>query len=339
VEIEAVVEVLRSGWLVRGKVTERFERALAEELGVKRVVCTNSCTSALYLALKAVGVGPGHEVITTPLTFSATANAIAMTGAKVVFADVDPETLCLDPVCALDAVTAKTRAILPVHLYGNVADLSAGDDVDIPIVTDAAQALGAKTRWGEHISCFSFHASKNITTGEGGAVATDSEELAKMIDIWSQQGIRKDGVHDWQVDWGFKFQMNDIQAALGMPQLRRLKGIVQDRRHMVRRYDELLEGTDVEPVWHGPDSACNLYTVLLPRNRDKVLQAMQRRGHEVRVRYRPLHLEPFWKSSGLRLPVAEAMGERILSLPLHADLSNDDIHAVVKDLKEVLHAA
>lgn len=335
-ERERLIGVLNSGWLVRGKVTEEFEHNLERETGAKRIICTNSCTAALYLALRASGVGPGCEVITSPLTFSATANAIHMTRAKVVFADVDPETLCLDPAMALQEANVLTRAIVPVHLFGNIAKRPPILD-GVRVVEDAAQALGATKQWGQSPACFSFHASKNITTGEGGAVATNDEELARKMTIWSQQGIQRDGVTDPQVDWGFKFAMSDVQAALGIPQLMRLGELVRARRHRIRLYDELLEGSEAESIKHGPNSACNLYTVLVPPGkRDKALQEMQRRGHEVRVRYRPLHLEPFWRSPRWNLPVAERQGARILTLPLYADLPKESIHAVAKDLKEVL---
>lgn len=344
-EALSVAEVIRSGWLVRGPKVEQFERLLEGVTGAKRVVATNSCTAALYLALKAVGVGPGDEVITTPLTFAATANAVWMAGATPVFADVEPDSLLLDPDSVRDKVTSSTAAVVPVHLYGNPCDMDrirrVAGKCGIGVVEDAAQALGASQEGlpvgtAPNPVCFSFHAAKNITTGEGGAVAVPDLEMAEKILRWSHQGIEKFPVEK-VVDAGFKFSMCDVQAAIGIPQVPNLVEYVGLRSRAFARYREDLPDVEFVASPHGV-SAYNMCTVLVPE-RDRILKALADK-HEVRTRFPPLHLEPYYRQTlcyrAGDLPVAEAQADRLLNLPLHQAIRMDEVDRVADDLGRFL---
>jgi dTDP-4-amino-4,6-dideoxygalactose transaminase len=365
-EVDAVVSVLESGWLTTGPRVRELEAAMAAYTGARFAIALNSCTAALHLSLLAAGVGPGDEVITTPLTFCATANAIIHTGATPVFADIARDTMNLDPAAVEAAITERTIAIIPVHFAGRPADMSALRALaarhDLVVIDDAAHALGAQIedrRIGSiaDLSCFSFHATKNATTGEGGMVTTDSAAWADRIRILALHGMSRDAwarytrdgsPHYEVVAAGFKYNMMDIQAALGLQQLARFDALQQRRARIWQRYDEALVGLPIHrPLWPEPRTvhARHLYTILVDRDecgvtRDELIAALRERGIGTSVHFRALHLHPFYAANQGRgrgaFPHAEYVSDRTLSLPLWADMPDEAVTRVVEALTELL---
>jgi dTDP-4-amino-4,6-dideoxygalactose transaminase len=367
-ELDAVIAVLQSGWLTTGPRVREFEAAVAAYTGARFAIAVNSCTAALHLSLLAAGIGPGDEVITTPLTFCATANAIIHTGATPVLADISRDTMNLDPAAVEAAITDRTAAIIPVHFAGRPAEMAAlralATAHGLALIDDAAHALGAEIdgrRIGStaDLSCFSFHATKNVTTGEGGMVTTNSAEWSERIRVLALHGMSRDAwarytregtPHYDVVAAGFKYNMMDIQAALGLQQLARF-GMLQHRRARVwERYDEALAGLPIHrPLAPEPNTvhARHLYTILIDRDecgmtRDAVFGALRERGIGTSVHFRALHLHPFYAQSREyghsrgEFPHAEYISDRTLSLPLSADLRDDEVARVVEALTELL---
>ena len=370
VEEEAeIVATLRSGWLTTGPRTKEFERRFADYVGAKHAIGLTSCTAALHISLVALGVGPGDEVITTPITWAATANVIVHTGATPVFADVLPETLCIDPASVASLITERTKAVIPVDYAGQPCDLAAlralTEPRGIAIVEDAAHAIetvyqGGKVGSLATTTCFSFYATKNLTTGEGGMVTTDDDALAEQLRILSLHGISRDawkrystsGFKRYQiVAAGFKYNMFDLQAALGLCQLDRLSGMHANRERLVTRYRELLAGVPgvrmVQQVQREGDvNAFHLLPIVLEgageAERDQLMGAIQAEGIGVGIHFPAVHLEPFYRETyGQRpgtCPVAEAFSAATLSLPLYPSLSEADQDDVVVALAKVLQA-
>jgi dTDP-4-amino-4,6-dideoxygalactose transaminase len=363
--VDAVVAVLQSGWLTTGPRVREFEAAVAAYTGARFAVAVNSCTAALHLSLLAAGVGPGDEVITTPLTFCATANAIIHTGATPVLADIDRETMNLDPCAVEAAINDRTAAIVPVHFAGRPAEMLAlrtlASTHGLALIDDAAHALGAEIdgrRVGSiaDLTCFSFHATKNVTTGEGGMVTTNSAEWADRIRVLALHGMSRDAwarntregtPHYDVVAAGFKYNMMDIQAALGLQQLARFDLLQHRRERIWQRYDEALAGLPVQrplPPESRTIHARHLYTILIDRDecgmtRDAVVTALRDRGIGTSVHFRALHLHPFYAQQGYargEFPHAEYVSDRTLSLPLSADLRDDEVARVVEALTELL---
>lgn len=357
-EIAEVVDTLRSGWITTGPKTARFEQEFARYLGAPGALAVNSCTAALHTALLTAGIGPGDEVITTPLTFAATANVIEHVRARPVFVDVDPETLQIDPDGLEAAVTPRTRAIIPVHFGGHPADLDAVDTVasrhGLLVVEDAAHALPARFR-GRLIGsrgnpvAFSFYATKNLTTGEGGMLTADPEFLERAR-IASLHGMSHDGWKRYAEGghWfyevllpGFKYNMSDIQAAMGLAQLAKLERHQARRRAVVRAYQAAFAGHDafelpverpeVEHAWHL--YVLRLQPGVLRIGRDRFIQELTQRKIGTSVHFIPLHLHPYYRDTyGYApdaYPVARSNYERMLSLPLHPGLSEADVEDVV----------
>lgn len=357
-EIAEVVDTLRSGWITTGPKTARFEQEFARYLGAPGALAVNSCTAALHTALLTAGIGPGDEVITTPLTFAATANVIEHVRARPVFVDVDPETLQIDPDRLEAAVTPRTRAIIPVHFGGHPADLDAVDTVasrhGLLVVEDAAHALPARFR-GRLIGsrgnpvAFSFYATKNLTTGEGGMLTADPEFLERAR-IASLHGMSHDGWKRYAEGghWfyevllpGFKYNMSDIQAAMGLAQLAKLERHQARRRAVVRAYQAAFAGHDafelpverpeVEHAWHL--YVLRLQPGVLRIGRDRFIQELTQRKIGTSVHFIPLHLHPYYRDTyGYApdaYPVAQSNYERMLSLPLHPGLSEADVEDVV----------
>jgi len=364
-EIDEVVAALRSDWITTGPRTKGFERAFGEYVGAPggTSLMLNSCTAGLHVALVALGVGPGDEVIVPTLTFAATANVVEHVGARPVLVDVLPDTLCIDPAAVEAAVTPRTKAIIPVHYAGQAADLdpifAVAEKHGLHVVEDAAHAVpttyrGRMVGSRESFASFSFYATKNLTTAEGGAL-TGSPELLEKARVIGLHGMSADGWKrfdksgSWQYDIvmpGFKYNMTDLQAALGLRQLEKLRGFHARRREVVRRYQEAF-GDDERfqvPV-EAPygESAWHLYVLRLNRlpglERDAFVDELKRRNIGFSVHYRPLHMMSYYRDKyGYRpedFPVAKDAFERMLSLPLHPRLTDEDVEDVIREVKDV----
>lgn len=365
-EIAEVVATLESGWLSTGPRVAAFEQAFADYVGARHAIALNSGTAALHLALLASDIGPGDEVITTPLTFCATANAVVHTGATPVFADIDPVTWNLDPAAAAGAITPRTRAILPVHYAGRPADMLAFRSVaagsGLTLIEDAAHCVegvssGAKVGAIGHFTCFSFYATKNLTTGEGGMVTTSDDRAASYIRSASLHGMSKGawsrytpgGAPQYDVLMaGFKYNMMDIQAAIGLHQLARMAEMHTRRAEIWASYDAALAGlplTRPAAVAAGDVHARHLYTVLVDEraaglSRDALQQALRGRGVSTSVHFRALHLHRYYQDRlGVRrgmFPAAEAVSDTTLSLPLSAGMSQESVDRVIEAIHDVL---
>ncbi len=364
-DLKAVVDCLRSGWLTTGPRTAAFERAFARFVGGRHAVGVNSCTAALHLSLLALGVGPGDEVVTTPITFVSTVNVIHHVGATPVFADVEPDRLTIDPAEVLRRITRRTRAVIPVHFAGHPCDMEAiarlARPRGIAVVGDAAHAVEARQRGrpvgalGDAV-CYSFYANKNMTTGEGGMAVTADGWLASRIrtlslhgmdrNAWRRYGPRARGHWDL-VAAGFKYNMGDIQAALGLSQLKKVQEWHRRRETLTRIYDQALsEMPAVRPLKDAPGTAParHLYVVLIERRpgRDTVMERMRARGIGVGVHFRAVHLTSFYRRSyGFKrgmFPRAEDASDRVLSLPLYPSMDRIDVERVVAALRASLRA-
>lgn len=362
-EIAAVSEVLASQWISTGAKVREFERAFAEYIGVKHAIAVSSCTAALHLSLVATGVGSGDEVITTPYTFTATAEAIRYVGAKPVFVDVDKHTLNMDIAKIDAAITARTKAILPVHIAGLPCDMDALQALcskhNLVLIDDAAHAIPAeyKERYigslGD-ISAFSFYANKNLTTAEGGMITTNSKALAEPLrtmrlhgidkDAWARQSRRSIWRYDITTE-GYKYNMTDIQAAMGLCQLMKLNKQHERRHRFAQIYQtELAKFPEIQTPFspeNPREHAWHLYIIqLLSRERDAFIDAMRTANIECSVHYIPLHLFRFYQEQyGYRegdFPRAEAAFERVVSLPLHPGLTEEDVFAVVAAIRKFL---
>jgi dTDP-4-amino-4,6-dideoxygalactose transaminase len=363
-DIAAAADVLRSVFLTTGPRSAAFERAFAEHLGVHNVVSLSSCTSALFLTLTALGVGPGDEVITTPLSFVATANAILHTGATPVFVDVEPETGNLDVSRVERAITNRTRVVIPVHLYGLMVDMRALSHLcrrrGIIIIEDAAHAAEAErdgVRPGQlgQAACFSFYATKNLTCGEGGAAATQDAAMAESLRRLRSHGLSKEAASRYNTDryqhWdmlelGYKANLSDIQAALLLGQLPRLDAQLARREAICRAYEKAfadIPGLDFPRVPTGARSARHLFTIWAPPElRDDALRGLQERGVSVAVNYRAMHLLTYYAARfGYvpgSFPVAELIGDRTITLPMYPAMSDEDVEHVIGAVREVAAA-
>jgi dTDP-4-amino-4,6-dideoxygalactose transaminase len=364
-EEAAVLEVLRSGWLTTGPRAKEFESRFAEYRRVPHAVAVNSCTAALHVALLAMGVGPGDEVITTPMTFASTANVIVHTGATPVFCDVQPDTLNMDPLSLETSISGRTRAIIPVHFAGHPCDLveicAIAQEHGVPVLEDAAHAVEAEYRGRTTGSigdagAFSFYATKNITTAEGGMLTTSDPAIAERAQILALHGISKDawkrytseGYQHWDiVAAGFKYNMTDLQAALGLAQLEKVDRFWQARKRLTERYDDGLRGLPTLTLMSRRSyvkASYHLYVVRVATEsgveRDQFMAAIQSRNIGIGVHFRAVHLHSYYRerygfTRGM-LPVAENAGDTVLSLPLYPDMSDADVDRVVDACREIL---
>jgi perosamine synthetase len=333
-EVDAVTAVLRSGNLVQGSVVAAFEEAFARFVGASYAVATSSGTTALHLALLAHGVGPGDEVITTPFSFVATANAIRYTGATPIFVDVDRATLNIAAESVRAAITPRTRAVLPVHLYGSPCDMAALADIAqqhrLALIEDACQAHGA-TFDGKHVGtfgtgCFSFYATKNMTCGEGGIVTTSNPQLADQLRLLRSHGMRRAYVHE---EFGYNARMTDIHAAIGLAQLPKLAQFNARRAAHARAYDREFAAQGIcRPAVHPrARSVWHQYTILLESGRrDAVAARLRSRGIAAGVYYPvPIHRQPIYEylRGATTCPEAERAAERVLSIPVHPGIDED----------------
>jgi perosamine synthetase len=344
-ELDAVADVLRSGQLAQGNAVAAFEAAFAEYIGCRYAVATSSGTTALHLMLLALGLRPGDEVITTPFTFIATANAIRFTGARVVFADIDPTTLNISPVAVEARITPRTRAVLAVHLYGNPCNMGALRSItkrhNVMLLEDACQAHGAEIS-GERVgnpgpACFSFYPTKNMTCGEGGMICTSDAGLAERAALLRAHGMRQRYVHE---ALGFNFRMTDIHAALGLVQLGRLGDLNAARRANAEYYDATLVGVRRPVILEGSHSAWHQYTLIVdPGRRDMVVAQLRQRGIGVDIYYPvPIHQQSIYQGLGLgrAYPIAEMAAKSVLSIPVHPGLTRDDLAFISQEVNHVL---
>ena len=373
-EIAEVVDTLRSGWVTTGPKTRRFEedfaafmsadeahRKEANTQGPLHALAVNSATAGLHLALEAIGVGPGDEVITTTHTFTATAEVVRYLGADVVLVDIDPATMCIDPALVEAAITPRTKAVLPVHYGGRAADMQALMAIarrhGLKVVEDAAHAL--PTTCGGRLvgtldsdaTVFSFYANKTITTGEGGMVVTRHPELAARMKVMRLHGMSRDAfdrftakVPSWYYEVvapGFKYNLTDIASALGIHQLRRARNFQQRRQALAHRYAGVLAGLPLrlppEPA-PGDLHSWHLYVVRLtdaaPISRDLFIERLYAAGIGCSVHYIPLHLQPYWRDRyalrAERFPHSQHAFERLVSLPMYSGMKEADVERVAR---------
>lgn len=365
-EIDEVVASMRSGWLGTGPKVARFEQLFKEYNGSPYAIAVNSCTAALHLSMLAAGIQPGDEVIVPAMTFAATANAVIHAGGQPVFVDCERDTMNIDPAAVEAAVTAGTRAVIPVHFAGRPCDMDAIMEIaqrkGLEVIEDCAHAIeteyhGRKAGTFGALGCFSFYVTKNIVTGEGGMVVTASEDHADLIKVLALHGMSKDawsrfsdeGFKHYQVIYcGYKYNMMDIQAAIGMHQLPRVDRYWQRRWEIWQRYDEAFAGLPaLTPAPPEPDTrhAYHLYTLMLDLEniditRDRFMDEMAARNIGTGVHYVALHLHPYYQETfGCAkgdFPNAEWISERTVSLPLSPKLSDEDAGDVIDAVTEIL---
>ena len=371
-DISAVVDVLRSTYLTQGPVVPAFEQAVAEQVGARHGVAVNSATSALHIACVALGLGPGDRLWTTPITFVASANCGRYCGAEVDFVDIDPRTGLMS-VEALERKLLKAdrdnclpKVLVPVHLGGSscamepIADLA--QKYGVAVIEDASHAIGGGYQGGavgncrhSKITVFSFHPVKIITTGEGGLGTTNDPRLSKRMEDLRSHGITKDQARfereapgPWsyeQQELGFNYRMTDVQAALGLSQLGRLKRVVNERQRLFKQYEHLLEDLPLRllEIPQGVDSAQHLAVVRLAdhsaEHHRQVFEGLRMAGIGVQVHYTPVHLQPYYRRLGYKqgdFPEAETYATNAISLPLYPGLRDDDLQRVVNTLKALL---
>ena len=361
-EIAEVIATLESGWLSTGPRVRRFELEFAAYAGAAHAIALNSCTAGLHLSLLAAGVGPGDEVITTPLTFCATANVIVHAGATPVFADVDPRTGTLDPAAVDAALSSRTRAVIPVHYAGMPADVQTIRKLTRPqgivMIEDAAHCIegvarGCKVGAIGDFTCFSFYATKNVTTGEGGMVTTDSTEAAEWIRTASLHGLTRAAWTRHQADRprrydvvlpGFKYNMTDLQAAIGLHQLAQVEANHARRAAIARAYDDAFADLPLGRFSAPPAGTLHAHHVYMVRidgsagfTRDEVAELLAAAGVATSVHFQALHLlsyyrERFGYSRGA-FPVAERLADEVLSLPMFPEITPDQQERVVDAIR------
>lgn len=372
-EMTLVSEVLASGWLTTGAMTKRLEEAFAERVGAGFAVAVNSCTAALHLALDAIGLKPGDEVITSPYTFASTAEVVRYFGATPRFVDIDPDTFNIDPDAVAAAIGPRTRAIIPVHFAGHPADMEPLDrlalDNNLSLVEDAAHALPSSYHGAmigsrrpgldsaQQLVCFSFYATKTMTTGEGGMICTDDEGLAERCRLMSLHGISKDAWKRYTAEgsWyyeiitpGFKYNLTDIASAIGLAQLQRLDAMSLRRAEIADRYTKSFSGLpqldtpsarpSVEHSWHL--YPLRLRVDMLSIDRGGFIEELRARNIGASVHFIPLHLHPYYRDTyGLApedFPVANREYQREVSLPIYSAMTDEDVNDVVEAVIDIV---
>ena len=371
-EISEVVDTLRSDWITTGPKVKRFEEVFAAFIGVPAALTLNSCTAALHVALATLSIGPGDAVITTPLTFCSSIHVIGHVGARPILMDVEPDTLNIDPAkveavlkSALRNPKSAIKALLPVHLYGHPCNMDAimeiAREYNLRVIEDAAHALPAKYNGRPvgtigDLTAFSFYATKNITTGEGGML-TGKPELIEEARLWSLHGMSRDAWKRYSNEgsWyyevvrpGFKYNMTDIAAAIGIQQLKKLPMFQARRREIVRRYNEAFsqfeelqiptERPEVEHAWHLYVIRLNLELLKISRN--QFIEKLKARNIGTSVHFIPIHLHPYYRDKyGFKpddFPVAYREYQRIISLPLYPKMANQDVEDVIEAVIDVV---
>jgi perosamine synthetase len=363
-DIQSVVKVLRSDWLTTGPNVAEFENVFAEMCGAQYAVAVSNGTAALHAAIFAAGIGVGDEVIVPPMTFAASANCVRYQGGTVVFADIRPDTFSLDPACVEAAITPHTRAIVTVDYTGQPSDLDEliklAERYKLILIEDAAHSLGATYR-GKTVgsladmTTFSFHPVKHITTGEGGMITTNDQETAKKLRMFRNHGITSDhrqrqseGSWFYEMDeLGYNYRLTDFQSALGQSQLNKLPKLLNNRRSIVEKYNQAFASikeidrpntlTDRESAWHLYIICLNLK--LLRVDRGEVFKALRAENIGVNVHYIPVPWHPYYRNLGYKKgtwPVTESVYERIISLPLWAEMTDQDVNDVIDAVRKVI---
>jgi dTDP-4-amino-4,6-dideoxygalactose transaminase len=365
-EVDEVLDTLRSGWITTGPKTKEFERRFTEYIGARHAIAVNSCTGGLHVALAAAGIGQGDEVIVPTMTFCSTANVVVHLGATPIIVDVEPDTLNIAPQSLEAAVTPRTEAVIPVHLYGHPCDMDRINEIAkahrLLVVEDAAHAVAAEWR-GQRIgslspaTAFSFYAIKNLTTAEGGMITTDDDDYAGRMRILTLHGISRDAWKRYSTEgsWyyevsvpGFKYNLTDLQAALGLHQLARLEAMTQWRAELAARYQAGLCGLpeiqlpvvrpDIRHAWH-------LYVIrlrleMLKINRAEFIEHLKAEGIGTSVHFIPLHRQPYYRDRfGFQpadFPVADAAYQRLISLPLYTRMTEQDVDDVIEAVRRVV---
>jgi len=364
-DIKGVVDTLRSDWLTTGPKVDEFEEAFAAWVGSRHAISFSSGTAALHGAAFAAGLGPGHEAITSPLTFAATANCVLYQGANPVFADVCEDTLNINPEHVADRITSRTKAILPVDYAGHPADLDLLLEIaerhGLTIIEDACHALGAEYRSRRvgsisHMTVFSFHPVKHLTTGEGGMVTTNNPAFADTLRKFRNHGIssearsrqREGQWHYEMVLLGFNYRLPDIACSLGLQQLKRLEANLARRREIAARYSSALREIpaiilpvilpEASPAWHL--YPIRLDSAKLSAGREEIFRALRAENIGVNVHYIPVHVHPYYKQRfgyhGGEFPIAEAAYESLISLPMFHSMSNKDVEDVIEAVRKVV---
>jgi dTDP-4-amino-4,6-dideoxygalactose transaminase len=344
-EKKAVMAVLESGFLVQGARTSSFEERFAQVCGTKYAIAVSSGTSALLIALLANGIGPGAEVITTAFTFAATANAILFAGAKPVFVDIEEDTFNLDTRQVEQAITQRTKAILPVHLYGYMCDMAGLEEIarryHLPIIEDACQAITAayhgRFAGSFGTGTFSLYATKNIMTGEGGMITTNDEETAEKCRLLRNHGMTRRYYHDFM---GFNFRMTDIQAAIGLAQLDRLAGFTAKRRANAEYYNNHIHSVVTPRVKPGYEHVWHQYTIRVNggRKRDNAVKKLSEADIGTGIYYPvPLHHQQYIREAigDVSLPVTEKMSKEVISIPIHPLLTPQERELIVAQVNEL----
>lgn len=365
-DINEVVDTLKSGWVAKGPRTIEFEKRFAEYTGAKYAIAMNSATAALHIALIAGGVKPGDEVITTPITFAATVNTIIHVGATPVFVDVDPNTFCIDANKIEEKITDKTKAIVPVHYTGHACDMdkirAIAEKYNLFVSEDAAHAIDTYYKGdliGKKGDCasFSFYATKNICTGEGGMLTTNREDIAEKARVISTHGMSKAAWNrygkggSWRYDIeypGHKYNMFDIQAALAKTQMNKLEFMQDRRKEIVKKYEEAfshLDGIKLPPEAEYTTHSWHLYVVRLDLDkltidRDKFIELMAEANIGTSVHFIPVHLMSYYRENyGYKegdFPVAESYFDTILSLPLYPKMNDNDVEDVINAVTNII---
>ena len=353
-DVEAVAEVVRSGRLALGPKTEEFERLIAEYVGVKYAVAVSSGTTALHLIVKSLGIGPGDEVLVPSFTFVASANVILYEGATPVFVDIQPDTYNLDPEDLERKITPRTKAIMVVDVFGHPAEwdeiLRIAERYNLRVIDDSCEAIGAEYK-GKKLgqfgdaAAFAFYPNKQMTTGEGGVIVTNNEEIARLCRSLRNQGRGEMGAWLEHERLGYNYRMTEMSAALGVSQLKRIELLLAKRERVAQMYTERLSRLElVRPPVVRPYVRMSwfVYVVTLAKglHRDPVMKALEEKGIPSRGYFSPVHLQPYIrKLLGTRegmLPVTESVAQRTIALPFHSNLSSAEIDLVVEALEECL---
>lgn len=365
-DINEVVDTLQSGWITTGPKAKEFERRFSTHVGARHAIAVNSCTGGLHVALAAAAIGSGDEVIVPTMTFCATANVVLHVGATPIIVDVEPGTLNIDPTCLDRAITPRTRAVIPVHLYGHPCEMDVVGDIakahNLLVIEDAAHAVGAT--WQDQLigsispaTVFSFYATKNLTTAEGGMITTDDDAYADKMRIWSLHGISRDAWKRYSAEgsWyyevsvpGFKYNLTDLQAALGLRQLSRLEDMTRRRGELAARYHAGLSDLPevvLPTVRIGIRHAWHLYPIQLRTealriSRAQFIEELRAEGIGTSVHFIPLHRHPYYRDrfhlEPSSYPVADAAFQRLISLPLYTRMTENDVDDVIEAVHRVV---